>query len=109
MHILGEDGCVTKKYIAYYNKNETLLKNFERDILFLFKNIHIIRGKVNSRTSLLMIQNKKINLFFREILPDYRSFSLKIPNFIRSKKLQIEFLKAFYDDEGCVAMTSSAP
>ena len=45
-HLMG-DGCVTNKYFAYFNKNEDLLKNYEKDLLKLFSEVHIIRGISN--------------------------------------------------------------
>jgi hypothetical protein len=43
-------------------------------------------------------------MFLLSLLPDYRSFNLEIPKFINKRVLYIEFLKALYDDEGCVAL-----
>ena len=38
-------------------------------------------------------------------MPDYKSHSLQIPEFIKQNKfLHKEFLRAFFDDEGCVAL-----
>lgn len=102
-HLMG-DGCVTDRYFAYYNKDQTLLDNFEKDIISIFGDIHIIRGKVNSGTSLIQVQNKKLICFLRNLLNDYRSFNLYIPRFINNKDLKKELLMALYDDEGCVAL-----
>ena len=102
-HLMG-DGCVTERYFAYYNMNDLLLENFEKDTLSLFRDIHIIRGKVNSGTQLVQVQNKPILNFLRSLIKDYRSHYLHIPKFIDKKELQKEFLGAFYDDEGCVAL-----
>lgn len=102
-HLMG-DGCVTKKYFAYYNKNLVLLEGFQKDLCLLFDNLHFTKGKVNSGTSFLMLQNKQINLFFKSLLSDYRSFSLTMPKFVNTPDLQREFLRALYDDEGCVAL-----
>lgn len=102
-HLMG-DGCVTNKYFAYYNKNECLLNNFEKDVHTLFEKIHITKGKTNSGTRFLMISNKSIINFLKSLISDYRSFSLYTPKFISNKNLQKEFLCALYDDEGCVAL-----
>ncbi len=51
-----------------------------------------------------MVCNKALLNFLKSLINDYRSFSLYIPKFIESKELQREFLRAFYDDEGCVAL-----
>lgn len=98
-HLMG-DGCVTPRYF----ENQELINGYEKDILGLFKGVHIIRGKMNSGVKIIQIQNKKVNLFLRSLLGDFRSFSLEIPKFINSKELQKEFLSSFYDDEGCVAL-----
>ncbi|MDP3027501.1 MAG: hypothetical protein Q8N63_07370 [Nanoarchaeota archaeon] len=102
-HYMG-DGCVTNRYAAYFNKNETLLNNFEKDILSLFGEIHIIRGKYNSGTKLIQIQNKQIIQFLKELVQDYRSHALKFPDFINTKQLQQQFLRALFDDEGTVGL-----
>ena len=102
-HYLG-DGCVTNKYAAYFNKNDALLNNFERDITTLFARIHLTKGKYNSGTKLIQIQNKEIIQFLKELVSDYRSYALRLPNFVNNKELQKEFLRAIYDDEGCVAL-----
>jgi hypothetical protein len=102
-HLMG-DGCVSKRYFAYYNKNQVLLENFKRDVKKIFGEIHFITGKVNSGTSFYMIQNKEALSFLKSLIEDYRSFSLHIPEFIKTKELKKEFLKAIFDDEGCVAL-----
>ena len=102
-HLMG-DGCVTNRYFSYYNKDETLLINYERDVTGLFGNIHLIRGKVNSGTKLIQVQNKSILNFLRSLVKDYRSFSLEYPQFLDTIELKKEFLKAIFDDEGCVAL-----
>jgi hypothetical protein len=102
-HLMG-DGCVSKRYFAYYNKNQVLLENFKNDVKELFGEIHFISGKVNSGTSFYMIQNKEVLNFLKSLIEDYRSFSLHLPNFIKTKELKKEFLKAIFDDEGCVAL-----
>lgn len=102
-HLMG-DGCVSKRYFAYYNKNQVLLENFKMDVKELFGEVHFIRGKVNSGTSFYMIQNKESLNFLKSLIDDYRSFSLHLPEFIKTKELKKEFLKAIFDDEGCVAL-----
>lgn len=102
-HLMG-DGCVSKKYFAYYNKNETLINNFKEDINSIFSEVHFITGKVNSGTPFVMVQNKPIFNFLTSIVKDYRGFALEVPDFLKTKELQIEFLKAIFDDEGCVGL-----
>ena len=102
-HLMG-DGCVTNKYFAYFNKNEDLLKNYEKDLFKLFSEVHIIRGISNSGTSLIQVQNKEIIYFLKSLLKDYRSKTLEIPKFINTKDLRKELLQSIYDDEGCVGL-----
>ncbi|MBU3913375.1 MAG: hypothetical protein KKE50_04760 [Nanoarchaeota archaeon] len=102
-HLMG-DGCVSKKYFAYFNKNETLLNNFKKDITDAFGNLHFITGKVQSGTSLIQIKHKETWCFLTSLVKDYRSFSLRFPGFINTKELQKNFLSALFDDEGCVAL-----
>ncbi len=102
-HLMG-DGCVTKKYFAYYNKNQTLINNFQNDVSTLFENVHFTKGITNSGTTFRMVQNKPIREFFLTLLEDYKSFSLKMPKFVNNFNLQKEFLKALYDDEGSVGL-----
>jgi len=101
-HLMG-DGCVSKKYFACYNNNKTLLDNFKKDVISLFGNIHLVSGKVGLNTSFYMVQNKPIFLFLTSLVADYRSFSLKIPEFVNETNSQKEFIRALFDDEGCVA------
>lgn len=102
-HLMG-DGCVSKKYFAYFNKNETLLNNFKKDITYTFGNLHFITGKVQSGTSLIQIKHKETWNFLTSLVKDYRSFSLRFPEFINTKELQQEFLRALFDDEGTVGL-----
>ena len=102
-HLMG-DGCVSKKYFAYYNTNNFLLEDFKKSINYLFGDIHFITGKVNSGTPFVMVQNKTLFQFLTSIVPDYRSFALKIPHFINTPNLKKEFLSALFDDEGCASL-----
>lgn len=102
-HLMG-DGNVSIRYLRYNNKNQFLLDKFQEDMNILFGDIHFIYGKCNSGTSFVQVQNKNILLFLRSLVSDFRSGSLKFPIFIKSNELKKEFLKAFYDDEGCVAL-----
>lgn len=102
-HLMG-DGCVTNKYFAYFNKNETLLNNYRKDVLSLFGNIHLTTGKYNSGVRLIQVQNKEIISFLRGLVKDFKSNGLEFPEFVKDNQEKVEFLKAIYDDEGCVAL-----
>jgi len=102
-HLMG-DGCVSKRYFGYYNKELSLLEHFKKDLAFLFPDTHFISGKCNSGTSFYTIQNKKIHTFLLSLLQDFRSHNLVLPEFINTKELQVEFLRALFDDEGTVGV-----
>lgn len=98
------DGNVSKKYLRYNNKNYFLLNNFKRNFLFLYPETHFIYGAVNSGTSFVQVQNKKIIGFLLNLCGDFRSQNLKFPKFLTSKEMKKEFISAIFDDEGCVAL-----
>jgi len=98
------DGNVSKRYLRYNNKNTFLLDNFKKHFLFLYPETHFIYGKVNSGTSFVQVQNKKIIEFLLNLCGDFRSQNLKFPNFLTSKEMKVEFIRAIFDDEGCVAL-----
>ena len=102
-HLMG-DGCVTKRYMAYYNKNKYLLDNFKVHFSNIFGEVHFIHGKVNSGTSLVQVQNKKILAYLKNLCGDFRSHFLEFPSFVNNFELKSEFIGAIFDDEGCVAL-----
>lgn len=98
------DGCVTKRYFRYSNKDIVLLDNFKINLLNLFPNIHFIEGRVNSGTPFVQVQNKKLINFLFKLCGSFKSENLRFPNFLRTNEMKREFLKAIFDDEGCVAL-----
>jgi len=102
-HLMG-DGCVTKRYFVYCNKDEYLLETYKKDVLNLFGEIHIITGTYASGTKLIQVQNKKILNFLSSLVNDFRSFALVFPKCLDAIELKKEFLSAIYDDEGTVAL-----
>lgn len=102
-HLMG-DGHINGRYLRYNNKEEFLLKHFKEDMNLLFPNLHFIKGKVNSGTSFIQVQNKSTILFLNSLAQDFRSHMLKMPLFVNKRDLKVEFLKAIYDDEGCVSL-----
>jgi len=102
-HLMG-DGCVTKRYLRYNNKDKFLLNNFKNHFLSLYPKTHFIKGKVNSGTSFVQVQNKKLIEFLFGLCGDFRSELLRFPEFIKTKKMKKEFISAVYDDEGCVGL-----
>lgn len=106
-HIMG-DGNLTEKYIRYNNKNHTLLEQFKKDIILVFRKTHFTEGKVNSGTPFVNVSSKAIVADLRKHHPTYKSGEINVPPFIRKSNLNIkaEFLKAYYDDEGCASLRS---
>jgi len=102
-HVMG-DGCLTSRYLRYNNKDEFLLNDFKDDFKKLFGEVHFIKGKVNSGTSFIQIQNKEIINFLFSLIKDFRSSTLKFPIFLNSNELKKEFLSAIFDDGGCVGL-----
>ena len=102
-HLMG-DGCVTKRYLRYNNKDETLISNFVVYFKNIFSKKNFIYGKVNSGTKFVQIQNKKIISFLFNLCEDFRSENLRIPKFVQNLELKKQFIRAIFDDEGCVGL-----
>lgn len=100
------DGYLCQKYMRYNNTSPKLLNEFKRDMLIEFGNIHFIKGIVNSGTHFVQIQNKEIINKFLSYLKDFRSNKIKIPSEILNSnlKIKLQFVRVFYDDEGCAAL-----
>ena len=104
-HLMG-DGCVTSRYIRYANKEQALLQQFERDIRRIDRNIHIIKGKVNSGTPFIQIQKKELLQRLQSLGEGkYKSERIEIPSLIRKNlKAKVNFIRALFDDEGSVSL-----
>jgi len=98
------DGNATRRYLRYSNKNEFLLECFKKHFLNLYPETHFIRGKVNSGTLFVQVQNKEIINSLFELCGDFRSSSLKFLNFIKELNMKKVFIQAIFDDEGCVGL-----
>jgi intein/homing endonuclease len=104
-HISG-DGCLSGRYIRYNNTCKELLEEFKADMRTEFGPITITEGVGNSGTAFAQVQRKYVISAFLAHLPDFRSNSICVPEEIMaaSSEVQKAFLRAFYDDEGCVAL-----
>src|SRR3989344_3717122 len=103
---ISGDGYLCHRHIRYANKCQTLREGFKKDIEKEFGKINIYDGIGNSGVPFVQIHGKKIIGKFLDHLKDYRSLSIYIPESIKYSDISIkkEYLRAIYDDEGCVAL-----
>jgi intein/homing endonuclease len=102
-HLMG-DGYVNKRYIRYNNKDQILLDNFQENFIKLLPETHFIKGKSNSETPFIQIQNKEFITYLFSLCSDFRSNKIRFPRFINTLDSKKEFISAIFDDEGCVSL-----
>lgn len=112
VRILGHclfDGCVSDDQITYTNASKKLVNEFIRDMKFVFG---VIPAKIETRKYMtpyyvVHYNYKKINDYLLKISSSFstsKNCSSKTINYVyKLDKHKIsEFLKTFWDDEGCI-------
>ncbi len=99
-HIIG-DGQITDRMVIYWNTDETLLKQWERDMkeefdIDVWKYLH--KGVWEYGTGKIHIV-KKINS-----IGIFGCYSWRVPDIIKNsdKSMKKEFIKTIFDDDGTV-------
>ena len=113
-HLIG-DGCVyqskTNYNIKYQVIDEDLLDQFENDFIEIYGLTPMKGTKQSGKTKRMVpfihIRSKKAFMDLLRYCDSYYSNQWRVPSQIMNatKKIQKEFLKALYDDEGSVIPT----
>ena len=101
------DGCVSKKYFGYFNKNDFLIEKFENNVRTTFGNsIHFTKGTKDNGVKYSMVNNKKIINQLLEISRSYKSGDIELPSVILNGNNEAKsiFLLTLFDDEGSVGL-----
>ncbi|MBI3027614.1 hypothetical protein HYY70_05880 [Candidatus Woesearchaeota archaeon] len=103
---ISGDGYLNRYYIRYNNSCDILIDEFKQDMSYLFKDIKFNEGWKDSKTKYVQVNGKsKSEIFLRE-LSSFKSSDILVPESIKNSddSIMAEYLRAFYDDEGCVAI-----
>ncbi len=103
---VGGDGYLGKHQIMYFNKCSTLMEEFKNDIKSEFGNRTLSEGLMSSGTPYISIPGKDVVTILLGYQNSYKSQDITIPKrVIQTGGIALkEFIRAFYDDEGCAAL-----
>ena len=103
---ISGDGYLSKKYVRYSNTCSVLIEEFVKDMEQEFSFVHFTKGTTNTGTPFVQFSNKAITEQFLNHLPDFHSSAIYIPESVKKvgKHVKREYIRAFYDDEGCAAL-----
>jgi intein/homing endonuclease len=106
---VSADGYLSTKYIRYSTTCKALREEFKNDLLQEFGALHITEGNSSSGTPFVQVQRKHVIVVFLQHMSDFRSSSVHIPTSVlrSSDDVRQQFMRALYDDEGCVALRLS--
>ena len=90
----------------YFNTCPTLLQEFKDDINDFFDNPKMFEGVMSSGTFYIAVYGRKISDYLKQFLPSYKSRDIFVPLEVINAEPKIlrEYLRAFYDDEGCASL-----
>lgn len=103
---ISGDGYLNRYVIGYTNTCDTLIEEFKQDMKDIFKDIKLYEGRKNSKTRFVQTYGiSKTKIFLNE-LSSFKSSDILVPESIKNSddSIMVEYLRAFYDDEGCVAL-----
>ncbi|MBI2541529.1 hypothetical protein HYV80_02365 [Candidatus Woesearchaeota archaeon] len=94
------------RYVRYSNTCDELRDEFQKDINEEFGSTPLTKGSNNSGVKFLQTNRRIIMERFLFYLRNYTSSAIYVPESIKQadKSVQKEYLRAFYDDEGCAAL-----
>lgn len=100
------DGNLRPNYVRYDNHCKELRVEFKEDMTKEFGKLHFCEGIGTSGTPYVLVGNQKIVQLFLQHLESFKSDKVDLPDSVLDSGIHhtTQFIRAFYDDEGCVAL-----